>query len=590
MSRQSPSAPNANLLLLGAAALLATLPLVWQGYSCGHDFDFHLQSWLDAARQIRQGNFYPRWIVSAAYNAGEPRFVFYPPLSWGLGAVLTLCFPFVAAPAIFTFLALAGAGLGMHRLARHFASANAALLAATVYLANPYMLFNAVERAAYGELLAAAWMPLLFLAVLRAQPTVRGVAVPVALLWLTNLPAAVMGCYTLAVLVAIRGGHAAIFRHDGARELPPPGRFLATISGGTLLGLALPAFYLVPAAYERRYVQIALAIIPNMRFEDNFLFSHTTDEPHNEVSQAVSWLAVCLLVLTAAAAVLVLIKRRRAGDREKTPLLPAALVILTGVVAFMLVPLSTPLWRLLPELAFLQFPWRWLTVLSVVFALALALLLAGFGTFERNRKRLLFAGPVLALVLGVLGVWLYRQPCDPYGRPADVLRLFQTHHGVLPTEEYTPNGARNDFLRSDNPADWLAFDPAAYAPDTIPSRLLADPDFSDPLPIGETLSAPAPRHLTLDLPAPETLILNLRAYPVWRVTRNGEEAVPHIHRQDGLIALALPAGRSTIDIAWRWTLDQKLGWAISGLAVLLFGLSFRHRDSDCRATGPVAEA
>jgi hypothetical protein len=571
MSRQAPPASATQVLLLCLAALLATLPLVWHGYSCGHDFDFHLQSWLDAARQIHARNLYPRWLVSAAYNAGEPRFVFYPPLSWGLGAALTLCFPFVTVPAIYTFLALAGAGLAMHRLASHFASADAALLASTLYLANPYMLFNAVERSAYGELLAAAWMPLLFLALLRTRPTVRGVAVPVALLWLTNLPAAVMGCYALAILVAIRGGHAVIFREDGEPGQPSPGRYLATVFGGTLLGLALPAFFLVPAAWERRFVQISLAITPNMRFEDNFLFARTSDEPHNEVSLTVSKLAVVLLVITAVVAVALLIKRRRAEPCPgRVGMLPATLVILTGLIACMLIPLSTPLWRHLPELAFLQFPWRFLTILAVVLALALALLLDPGPS--RGGRLSMFAGPVLALALGFLGSQLYRQPCDPYGRPADVQWLFQAQHGVLPTEEYTPNGAHNVFLRSDNPAYWLAADPAAYAPHTIPSRLLADPDFSDPLPIDETASAPAPSHLTLDLPAPAFLVLNRRAFPDWRVTRNGQEIPAHIPRDDGLIALALPAGPSAVDIVWRWTPDQKSGLAISAVALVVFAL------------------
>jgi len=38
-------------------------------------------------------------------------------------------------------------------------------------MANPYMLFTAYERTAYAELLAAAWIPLLLLAVLRERVT-----------------------------------------------------------------------------------------------------------------------------------------------------------------------------------------------------------------------------------------------------------------------------------------------------------------------------------------------------------------------------------------------------------------------------------
>ena len=51
--------------------------------------------------------------------------------------------------------------------------------------------------------LAAAWMPLLVLFALRAKPAMLELAVVVAGLWLTNAPAAVMGCYALAVMVAV---------------------------------------------------------------------------------------------------------------------------------------------------------------------------------------------------------------------------------------------------------------------------------------------------------------------------------------------------------------------------------------------------
>ena len=68
------------------AAIIATSPDLIRKTSCGHDFDFHLASWLDAAASWRHGLFYPHWAPSPNYGAGEPRFVFYPPLTWMLGA------------------------------------------------------------------------------------------------------------------------------------------------------------------------------------------------------------------------------------------------------------------------------------------------------------------------------------------------------------------------------------------------------------------------------------------------------------------------------------------------------------------------
>ncbi|HEY1743533.1 MAG TPA: hypothetical protein VGG18_10240 [Granulicella sp.] len=552
-------------ILLPLTALLITLPLILHGCSCGHDFDFHLQSWLDAAQQLRHGTLYPHWAFSAAYHAGEPRFIFYPPLSWMLGALLTILFPFSAAPTIYTWIALTAAGFAMHHLARQYTTPNAAILAAALYMANPYMLFNAFERTAYAELLAAAWIPLLLLAALRERPTVRGIAIPVALLWLTNAPAAVMGCYMLALLAILRLiASLRASRQAIQSESLQPSHLLRTLVAGTALGLALPAFYLLPAAYERRYVQIAMAIIPNMRFEDNFLFAHTADSAHNAVLHTASLVAVVLLLLTASAVAALFFRTRS----KTAPILAA----LTLAIAFLLVPLSTPLWRHLPDLAFLQFPWRLLTILSAVLAFAIALLLP---RGENLRSPLLIAAPVCALALSLLGISLYRQPCDDTDLPAATASLFNTHHGVTPTDEYTPNQADNDVLRSNDPGYWLTTDPTGFAPGTLPNLGDTDPSFADDLDPEQTISAQAPQHLVLDLPQPETLILNLRDFPDWRLTRNGSELPPHLQRDDGLLAVALPAGASTLDIAWEYTLDQKLGLTITACALALLGLTLR---------------
>ena len=68
-------------LLIPLAACIAIFPLILHGCSCGHDFDFHLLNWMEAAHQFTHGNLHPHWAFTPAYDAGEPRFVFYPPLS-----------------------------------------------------------------------------------------------------------------------------------------------------------------------------------------------------------------------------------------------------------------------------------------------------------------------------------------------------------------------------------------------------------------------------------------------------------------------------------------------------------------------------
>ena len=56
------SAPGRRaLLLVPLAALVAVLPLIVHGCSCGHDIDFHLLNWMEAANQFSHGNLHPHW-------------------------------------------------------------------------------------------------------------------------------------------------------------------------------------------------------------------------------------------------------------------------------------------------------------------------------------------------------------------------------------------------------------------------------------------------------------------------------------------------------------------------------------------------
>jgi hypothetical protein len=592
--RVRPASEWLSLLLIPLTALVAILPLLIRGCSCGHDFDFHLLSWIEAATQFSHGNLHPHWAFTPAFNAGEPRFVFYPPLSWYLGAAIGLVLNHLpgvsesaawsAAPIVFTWIALTLSGLALYRLARAFATPNPALLASILYIVNPYMLFTAYERTAYGELLAAAWIPLLLLAILRDQVTIPRIAIPLALLWLTNAPAAVMGSYTLALLAAIRlvsafrsttnqgapclDSQAWASRHRSSLSLA------AKIVAGTALGLAIAAVYILPAAYERRYVQVGLAQSEGMRIQDNTLFHHTgaTDDQqlHDQVLRTASVIAVILLIATAAALIAAAFLRKNTGPRTASgamriaavstrpapfPVLPLA--ILAAGIGFLLTPWAVPVWNHAPQAAFLQFPWRLLAILAAVLALATAAALTSLNALLRlNSAAAIATGFILAAAFTLPAYHIFQQPCDLEDTPAARLALFHSPAGTDPTDEYTPTTADNEELKSSPPPFWLA--DSAQAP--IPTT---------------QSPGPAPRHFTVTAPRGEDLILNLRDYPAWQIQLDTETDPQRLKRPDGLIALPIPAGRSTIDIRYTRTTDQTLGDAITLLAVALLIVATR---------------
>jgi hypothetical protein len=583
-------------LLISATAFLAILPLLINGCSCGHDFDFHLLSWMEAARQFTHGNIHPHWAYTPAYNAGEPRFVFYPPLSWTIGAILGIILPWTWTPIVYTWLALTASGLALRRLARDFTTPTAALLAAILYTVNPYMLFTAYERTAYAELLAAAFIPLLLHGILRNKVTIPRIAIPIALLWLTNAPAAVMSCYALALLTAVRlatknrsttdpgappfavSSHRVgysrrartAFANSSTTPIQTPLQLTLNTITGTILGLGLAAVYILPAAYERRYVQIKMAIIPYLRIQDNFLFHHTPDAPHDQVLHTASVIAVLLIAVTAI--VLIATSRKKARvphpsqsyregwDTQPSTLLLIPLTTLTIAITLLLTPLTTFIWNHAPELSFLQFPWRLVAILAAVLALSIALALAPLN-LKPKVTAIITLG--LAAALTYPAYKIFHQPCDPEDTVQARLTLFHSTQGAEPTDEYTPITADNDSLAQTNPPYWLAQDPSAKAPTN------AQP-------------GPAPTHLTLNNPTSEDLILNLRDYPAWRITLNETPITTRTQRDDGLISFPIPGGHSNIDINYTHTLDQTLGDMISltSLALLVILARRKQKRSD----------
>jgi uncharacterized membrane protein len=537
-------------ILIPVAAFVAILPLLIHGCSCGHDFDFHLLSWMEAARQFAHGILQPHWAYTPAWNAGEPRFVFYPPLSWTIGAILGLIFPWTWTPILYTWLALTAAGLGLNYLARDFTTSKAALIAATLYTVNPYMLFTAYERTAYAELLAAAWIPLLLHAILRDKVTIPRIAIPIALLWLTNAPAAVMSCYALALLTAIR-----LITNPGAPTQTSRKIARNTIAG-TTLGLTLAAFYILPAAYERRFVQIAMAIIPFYRIQDNFLFHHTADLDHDRVLHTASLIAITLILLTGATLTVI-----RINQNSRTTKLLLPLATITIAITLLLTPITQFVWNHAPELAFLQFPWRLLAILAAVLALAIAIVLKSTNLTPFTTTTLTIA---IAATLTYPAYRAFHQPCDKEDTVEARLHLFRSNQGTDPTDEYTPNTADNDSLAKTNPPYWLS------------------PDPNDKAPAGSQ-PGPAPAHFSIKATQPGYFILNLRDYPSWDITSTDPNSMHHNHpnhiqRDDGLIALPLDVPTNyIIDIAYTRSFDQTTGDILSALALITLLFTLRRK-------------
>jgi len=530
-------------------SILVVLPFFWFGAASGHDFEFHAASWFDAAYQWKEGVLYPRWTAWTNHGFGEPRFIFYPPLSWILGAALTLLVPDPAVPILFIVLVQTLAGLSAYFLLRKLATPSASLLGAACYVINPNALLMTYIRSDFAEQLACALFPLLLLAALRlceflddSPPKLSSIAlfaIPFAGVWLSNAPAAVIASYSMALVFA----WAALSQRSW--------RILFRGISGLALGLGLAAFYLVPAAYEQRWVNIGQALSSGLLPSQNFLFTVINDPEHTWFNWIASICALSLILLLGLAA---LASRQFAAARSSLARNRKAyppLLALGAAATLLTLRLTLPLWNHLPKLRFVQFPWRWMSMIAVVSLCFLAL------AMERRRGWLWFVILfVLTLPLAsflVQNTW-WDEDEMPTQRDAVV-----SGSGFEGTDEYDPLGD-----------DHLDLPPSAPLARVLPT----DPPNSSTPQVRVQIQHwnTEQKEIHVDAQSEARLALRLLNYPAWRVEVNGKTVQPE--RMDDVNQMVIPvnAGSSEIRVRFVRTMDRKLGNAISALSGFLAAL------------------
>ncbi len=595
--------PNGARRFLGPAlvllaATLATAPILFHGSYCGDDFEFHVVSWFDVQQSWLHGIPYPHWMASANYGAGEPRFMFYPPLAWMLGAALGFVLPWPLVPIGLVFLFLTATGLTVRALALEALPDAPATLAGCVVLLSGFALFTAYERTAFAELAGGFWIPLLLLFALRdrnpSAPLWRraldGSTLPLALIvagcWLSDGPVGVMGSYLLAAVAV------------AASLLTRSWAHLLRAAIAAVLGIALPGLDLIPAARAPAWIDLHAAIdYPAFSIDNNWLFARHTNPllaPFGHFLHRASMLAVCMIGVTALS-LLVLFLRAKLAARGTSAASSLALnattlsrrwwiplALIPAAVLFLQFPVSLPIWNLLPKLRFLQYPWRWVLVVEAPMAIFFA---AAVWPSRLARRTLRLAVAALCTLVFLTTTFFaaktFLRVCEEGDTVADLLAMYSGGGGLEGTDEYEPQG-------SDHWKIAIGLPDACLTADSGATLGVAGPDESIPVwragqgscEATATAQLRQPEHLRIAMTAPHSgfLILRLLSYPAWRITVNGNPTAPADPRDDGLIAVPVPQGAVDLAVDWTTTPDGFAGRWVSSLALaLLLGLGFWER-------------
>ena len=531
-------------------ALLIVSPFFKLGNASGHDFAFHAASWMEAARQWGDGIYFPRWAAGANFGFGEPRFIFYPPLSWILGAALSIVAPWSRVPTLFIVVTQTMAGLSAFALGRRLLPERGAILCAVFYAANPYALLIIYMRSDFAEELAMAFFPVLILTamemsgILRQRAATNRIvalfAICFAAVWLSNAPAGVMASYSAAVMIA----WAAFTKKSWT--------VVARGAAGLALGFGLAAFYLIPAVHEQSWVNIAQALSSGLQPSQNFLYTEIADPEHNLFNWIASSVAILMMVTAGLFAVAEHRALRGEGKNRKVAPIWGGMLLLAAMASVLMLRVSSFLWVLLPKLRFVQFPWRWMGILAVPCAYFVA------ATAARRRASSIWSVTIACLAAAVFagsGAWMVQNAWWDFEDLPVLRAALESDQGFEGTDEYDPAGDDHSSLPQKAPRVRL---------------LKATRD--------DALRPPARVHVErwtaeekeLRISSREALRAELRLldYPAWQVFVNDARVTPEHGEETRQMVLPLAAGSSHVVARLVRTMDRTVGAAVS-LASLL---------------------
>jgi hypothetical protein len=307
---------------------------------------------------------------------------------------------------------------------------------------------------------------------------------------------------------------------------------LAAVAGATIAGV-----YLVPVFHERWWVHIAQVLSSGVSPQENFLFAHTNYPDHDRFNLLVSMVAVSDIAIAAFAIWLLWTRAHKT--------LWWWLFAWSICSSILMWKYTNPLWTHLPELRFVQLPWRWLLCLNLSCALAVTL------AFRQWRLRAV----VFAVLLGVVLVGWYRVQAPWWDKAADIQELVDNEHdgiGNEGTDEYVPVTAEPD--DDDQKGPLVRFEGNGSARIEIKDWRAES------------------RLVNIKANSPGKIVLRLYNYPSWQATVNGRYTKTATPNPGGQMIVPVAAGDSLVSIKFVQHWDRKLGAIISLVTVSLLGM------------------
>ena len=340
-----------------------------------------------------------RWVPDAGYQYGYPQFNYYPPSVYYLGEILHKAgFQYIDTVKILFAAGYILSAIFMFLLVSEFLDNFSGFISAMIYSYVPYKAVEVFVRGAMSEFWSLVFYPLIFWAVYKLIKTskvkyVALLAISLGLLLTTHLLMAMI--FSLSAIIWT------VYWLIKEKKL----KEIYKVIAGVVLGIGFAAFFVLPVLLERQYAHTETLTEGYFGYLQHFVniyklfFSRewgygSSGFPNEKLNLSTGLVQWIFGLITLGLGSFYLISRKKKNYAS----LAVVLGILELFTLFMIHVKSSFIWSGVPILAWLQFPWRFLTV--SIFLLAI---LAGIGVYLMSRFKI-WIGLAIVVVAFVLNV------------------------------------------------------------------------------------------------------------------------------------------------------------------------------------------
>lgn len=521
--------------------LMGTMVVLLDGFpKTGFDSQIQAKWYTNFSAELLAGDFYPRWLRGMNAGLGSPVFFSYGPLSYYISVIFE---PICDDPYGWcqlgwsSIIALIASGITMYVWLRVITGdCFAALAGSCTYILAPYHLsFLLYTTSSISKLWAFAWLPLILLGV---YMIVRGhrfglwifLFSETALL-LTNLASSLLFAPVPFIYATV---------------IASPGKRINTLSFIFLIfcaSTALSAPYILGYLGTKGYISFEAFVSDGFYYKKHFL-----DYPQKSAFPLA--MTVQTAILTGCGAVAALIVNSKYLN------LIISWFCIAIISIFLMHSNSDWIWRAVPILQSLQFPWRYLTVLTFSAAVISAYAVQGI-----RRQPHFLAYTMLFICLAFLCYW-------------SIYTAKKQYWNMINNDNITASVMRQTITTS--------FDLDHFRPKWVGDSFW--PRYSD---MNERIAAMESSHIytnkailtTRDHPrtlhadvkehANSWVVLDQFYFPEWKgISDKGHNIEIKPSKPEGLVSVWVPTGTNSVKLKMPYIVHEIIGWILAAIALI----------------------